>query len=665
MSRMSNKPAQLFLFCTLILLVTLLGVSALPDISCTCPSGYPCSVSPCSAGLQYCSGDTFYDYDGGCDGGFLFPASDGECTYDVNYCGGDCVDTQGCVDCDHDSTCTADTYVCSGNDRYYRDYVCNMITYTCSYSDSFVEDCDDYDGNYCTGDLAQTLDYSCSGVSCLFSVASTLADCSDLDTGYNTAYCSDYYTSTRTRTLGVCDLSSFTYCDTISDSDDVSCSYGCGVPFTAKDYQYDCLNYNTYYEETRDVYGICRIDGVGSFSTEAGPFYCNSNYYCDSSKDNNVVESSANLPNPCTKFNPTVLFSDLNQIVLQNDALTVKAQTTQIYEPTSVCYDETNDGIYEACYTGANWDTVHSLSTSGTIGAKQLRVVYEYSTLGFEDTDLYTWRIVPIYIIADIDMTTENVLVDTVISADDSSVAVPDLQCKCWSYKTDFECYGNSSCCDLKCPIYDYSGSNLATDFLLDTSTFYTNAITLKVFNNDASDSDSSWLCVTNNVTGEYCGTCTDGIKNDDETGIDIGGAQCYDCFNGIQDGPETYIDYGAKCGTCYDGIKQDFESLDVDYGGICGNCTTDKDTDSVWGIAKEIFTGIPFEASNCGESTTAILGFAQIVVLLILFGIVMFLIVILLGFGFLSFLIFTGFTLTGQLIGRKVSELIDKRRKN
>jgi hypothetical protein len=49
------------------------------------------------------------------------------------------------------------------------------------------------------------------------------------------------------------------------------------------------------------------------------------------------------------------------------------------------------------------------------------------------------------------------------------------------------------------------------------------------------------------------CGTCSDGIKDRDETGIDCGG-QC------------------GVCATCYDGIKNQDET-DVDCGGTCAVC--------------------------------------------------------------------------------------------
>lgn len=49
--------------------------------------------------------------------------------------------------------------------------------------------------------------------------------------------------------------------------------------------------------------------------------------------------------------------------------------------------------------------------------------------------------------------------------------------------------------------------------------------------------------------------SCTDGILNGDEIGIDCGGSECISCvtcFDGVQNGTETGVDCGGDCGTCY-----------------------------------------------------------------------------------------------------------------
>ncbi|MCR9251421.1 MAG: T9SS type A sorting domain-containing protein [bacterium] len=78
--------------------------------------------------------------------------------------------------------------------------------------------------------------------------------------------------------------------------------------------------------------------------------------------------------------------------------------------------------------------------------------------------------------------------------------------------------------------------------------------------------------------------TCSDGIQNGDETGIDCGGScpnSCQTeptCSDGIQNGDETGIDCGGSCPnscqsgpTCTDGIQNGNET-GIDCGGSCPN---------------------------------------------------------------------------------------------
>jgi hypothetical protein len=80
-------------------------------------------------------------------------------------------------------------------------------------------------------------------------------------------------------------------------------------------------------------------------------------------------------------------------------------------------------------------------------------------------------------------------------------------------------------------------------------------------------------------VGGGPTPTCTDGIQNQGETGIDCGGpcAACPTCTDGIQNGNETGVDCGgpdcAACATCSDGIQNGNET-GVDCGGPdCAPC--------------------------------------------------------------------------------------------
>jgi uncharacterized repeat protein (TIGR01451 family) len=70
--------------------------------------------------------------------------------------------------------------------------------------------------------------------------------------------------------------------------------------------------------------------------------------------------------------------------------------------------------------------------------------------------------------------------------------------------------------------------------------------------------------------------TCSDGIQNQDETGVDTGGVctpPAETCSDGIQNQDETGIDTGGVCSvpaeTCTDGIQNQNET-GVDTGGVC-----------------------------------------------------------------------------------------------
>ncbi len=92
--------------------------------------------------------------------------------------------------------------------------------------------------------------------------------------------------------------------------------------------------------------------------------------------------------------------------------------------------------------------------------------------------------------------------------------------------------------------------------------------------------------------------TCSDGIQNQGETGIDCGGpcTACATCDDGIQNQGETGVDCGGPCTacpTCDDGIQNQGET-GVDCGGPCAPCNTgggcvdvvidEEDFDSGWG---------------------------------------------------------------------------------
>jgi hypothetical protein len=59
--------------------------------------------------------------------------------------------------------------------------------------------------------------------------------------------------------------------------------------------------------------------------------------------------------------------------------------------------------------------------------------------------------------------------------------------------------------------------------------------------------------CVEGRTTCMPAATCSDGVRNQGETGIDCGGPckPCPSCGNGIQDGDETGVDCGGACTPC------------------------------------------------------------------------------------------------------------------
>lgn len=108
------------------------------------------------------------------------------------------------------------------------------------------------------------------------------------------------------------------------------------------------------------------------------------------------------------------------------------------------------------------------------------------------------------------------------------------------------------------------------------------------------STSEATDFCVGG---GGPAPTCSDGIQNGDETGVDCGGscAPCATCNDGIQNGDETGVDCGgscAPCATCNDGIQNGNET-GVDCGGSCAPCPTCDD-----GIQNGDETGV-----DCGGS--------------------------------------------------------------
>jgi len=96
--------------------------------------------------------------------------------------------------------------------------------------------------------------------------------------------------------------------------------------------------------------------------------------------------------------------------------------------------------------------------------------------------------------------------------------------------------------------------------------------------------------------------TCTDGIQNGNETGVDCGGPDCPacpTCDDGIQNGNETGVDCGGPdcpaCPTCFDGIQNGNET-GVDCGGPdCTACPTCDDS-----VQNGFETGVDCGGPDC-----------------------------------------------------------------
>lgn len=102
----------------------------------------------------------------------------------------------------------------------------------------------------------------------------------------------------------------------------------------------------------------------------------------------------------------------------------------------------------------------------------------------------------------------------------------------------------------------------------------------------------------------EIVASCSDGIKNGEEIGVDCGGPcpSCFSCVDGILNGNETGIDCGGDCipcSTCVDGIQNGNET-GVDCGGDCPSCPTCTD-----GVQNGDETGVDCGGSSCPVCTT------------------------------------------------------------
>lgn len=125
--------------------------------------------------------------------------------------------------------------------------------------------------------------------------------------------------------------------------------------------------------------------------------------------------------------------------------------------------------------------------------------------------------------------------------------------------------------------------------------------------------------------------SCTDGVRNGGETGIDCGGPSCAPCTceNGMRDGDEVDVDCGGSCRPCADGMAcvedddcmsaacdleicrptecsngmfDDMGETDVDCGGDCLPCTTGRMCDGGGDCVSTICTGNACAAPSCSD---------------------------------------------------------------
>ncbi len=172
--------------------------------------------------------------------------------------------------------------------------------------------------------------------------------------------------------------------------------------------------------------------------------------------------------------------------------------------------------------------------------------------------------------------------------------------------ESDVDCGGS---CATKCAVDKSCGSNAdCQSSKCDTSTkkCIAPSCTDSVKNGDESDVDCGGSCSTKCAVDKFCGSngdcqsskcdtstkkclapsCTDGVKNGDETDVDCGGScptKCAldkvcvvngDCISNICD---AITRCALPAPTCSDKIKNGGES-DVDCGGTCPQCAVGKD---------------------------------------------------------------------------------------
>ena len=183
----------------------------------------------------------------------------------------------------------------------------------------------------------------------------------------------------------------------------------------------------------------------------------------------------------------------------------------------------------------------------------------------------------------------------------------------CYDF-TIFDAYGDGICCNYGNGSYEVVDAN---NTVLASGSNFTSSQTRNfcVSGGNPPPPTCSDGVMNGQETGVDCGgpdcpactSCNDGIQNGQETGVDCGGPDCpacTSCNDGIQNGNETGVDCGGPdcpaCPTCNDGIQNGNET-GVDCGGPdCPACTACND-----GIQNGQETGVDCGGPDCPACPT------------------------------------------------------------
>ena len=124
------------------------------------------------------------------------------------------------------------------------------------------------------------------------------------------------------------------------------------------------------------------------------------------------------------------------------------------------------------------------------------------------------------------------------------------------------------------------------------------------VWDSDGSVTDIGWAATISCSTP----TCSDGVMNGLETGIDCGGPTCLpcpDCNNGIQDGNETGVDCGGACAPCPTECEVDITTSVVGPPIDCNGGTVDLTASGVGAFEYVLYNDFDNGTAGAGWNST------------------------------------------------------------